>query len=326
MKCRKSRNSTVPRHWRRVKIASAEVKEKEAQVEAAGATSSTAAVFRPQLEAAQARVELAQLMLDRCTLRAPFAGRVVALPVCAGQYVVKGTVIAELADISALKTLLPVDRRGITSGADLTVQVEGQDVAGKVQAIAPSAGEVIPLCASWPRRSPPPGSWSPIPRASSSRGCGSAPRRFRIAPVATIPKRALKHGDARHVESALVQVIRNEYVTDVPVRGAGRYRRRSGRRSPVCLRRTDALIVSSSVSLLAGTLVRFGDGSVPRGIEGVAPNPAVGGFDAGITGPAGARGRHGTAAGAGTGTAPRGGATTGTRPPNTPPASEAVPF
>ena len=29
-----------------------------------------------QLEAAQARVELAQLALDRCTLRAPFAGRV----------------------------------------------------------------------------------------------------------------------------------------------------------------------------------------------------------------------------------------------------------
>ena len=72
----------------------------------------------------------------------------------------------------AFKTLLPVDRRGVSSGAALTVQVEGQDVAGKVQAILPLP-EPFRCSASWPRRSPPPGSLSPIPRESSSRACAS---------------------------------------------------------------------------------------------------------------------------------------------------------
>ncbi len=140
----------------RVKMASAEVKEKQAQLKVASGKSSSSEVFRSQLEAAQARVELAQLALDRCTLRAPFAGRVVALPVCAGQYVLKGTTIAELADISSLKTLLPVDRRSVSSGAALTVQVEGKDVAGKVQAILPLPASFValrelatPFAAAW---------------------------------------------------------------------------------------------------------------------------------------------------------------------------------
>ena len=61
--------------------------------------------------------------------------------VCTGQYVLKGTVIAELADVSSLKVMQPVDRRSVTANSSLTVQVEGRDVPAKVQAVLPLARE-----------------------------------------------------------------------------------------------------------------------------------------------------------------------------------------
>ena len=85
----------------------------------------------------------------------------------------------------------------------------------------------------------------------------------------------------------MVQVIRNEYVTNVPVHvlgGLGPDRVQvSG-----AFRSRDALIVGSSVALVPGTLVRFNQGPSARGIEGMSPNPEHGGLDAGITPPAGA--------------------------------------
>ena len=57
------------------KIATANVKE--AKAEAAKGDAAAAA----RLDAAEARAELAQLELDRCTLRAPFPGKILAAPV-----------------------------------------------------------------------------------------------------------------------------------------------------------------------------------------------------------------------------------------------------
>ena len=88
-------------------MALAEVKEKQALVR----HQSKDDVWQGQLEGAQARAELAQLQLDRCTLHAPFAGRVTAIPVYSGQYVLKGNTLLEIADVSGLKALHPVDRR-----------------------------------------------------------------------------------------------------------------------------------------------------------------------------------------------------------------------
>lgn len=76
----------------RLKLAQAEAKEKQIL---GRSNQNYKEVYAAQLEAAQAKVELAQLDLDRLTLRAPFAGRITALPVSSGQYVLKGTVIAE---------------------------------------------------------------------------------------------------------------------------------------------------------------------------------------------------------------------------------------
>ena len=108
----------------------------------------------------------------------------------------KGTTIAELADVSSLKTLQPVDRRSVASDAPLTVQVEGQDVAAKVQAI-------LPL----PERIRRPARAGHAVRRRLGRGpqyqgraragpAGAAPRRFPSTPIATVPKRAVKPEDA----------------------------------------------------------------------------------------------------------------------------------
>jgi multidrug efflux pump subunit AcrA (membrane-fusion protein) len=271
----------------RLRIAMAELKEREAALR----VNSTNAELQAQLDAAQARVELAQIALDRCTLRAPFAGQLVAMPVSAGQYVVKGTAIAELADVSALKTLLPVDRRSVASGAALTVHVEGKDVAGKVQTVLPlpaQHGDLRELATPFAA------AWVVIPniKGELEPGLRVRPTNLPMAPVATIPKRALKHAESRDSNANVVQVIRNEYVTNVPVRVLGDT---GPERSQITgqLRRTDALIVSSSVSLIAGTLVRFGQGTAPRGIEGVAPDPAIGGDEVGVSSPVDTPGRGG---------------------------------
>ena len=118
----------------KLKMATAELHEKQALLKS---NKNSPDVYQAQVEAAEARVELAQIELDRCTLRAPFPGRLVAMNVCTGQYVLKGTAIAELADVSSLKVMQPLDRRSVNPSSAVTVQVEGRDVAAKVQAILP---------------------------------------------------------------------------------------------------------------------------------------------------------------------------------------------
>jgi RND family efflux transporter MFP subunit len=307
----------------RLKRALAEVKAKKARVKNiidAPAMAEAKAEAVAEAEAAEAGAELAQIALDRCTLRAPFAGRVVALPVCTGQYVLKGTTLAELADVSSLKALLPVDRRSIAVGAPLTVNVEGTDVAGKVQAILPLPEThlalrelVTPFAAAWLVVSNAKGELEP--------GQRMRPATVPVAPIAAVPKRALKREEGRDGSGAIVQVIRNEYVTNVPVHVLGDTGPERVQISGL-LRGADALILSSSVPLLPGTLVRFGDGSSDRGIEGVPPNPSVGGADAGITPPGGARPRGK----AGSDLAPRGPAANRPKPATRAPAAGTAPF
>jgi RND family efflux transporter MFP subunit len=299
----------------RVKLATAEVKEKQGLLKSSALSQTlTPDVVEAQIEAAQAKLELAQLALDRCTLRAPFAGRLVDLPVCAGQYVLKGMTIAELADLTSLKTLLPVDRRDVAGGAPLTVHIEGQDVAGKVLAILPLPDRYIALREL---ATPFAAAWVAIPNTKGDLepGLRVRPTAIPVAPIAMVPKRAVKQEDARKNEGTMVQVIRNEYVTNVPVHILGDTGPERVQITGL-LRGSDSLIVSSSVSLLAGTLVRFGEGTTSRGVEGVSPNPAFGGAEAGITAPGGTRTR-----GATPGSAP-----TQTRPATAAPKAGSAPF
>ncbi len=237
----------------RFKMAQAEVKEKQILSKS---NPNYRDVYAAQLEAAQARAELAQLELDRLTLRAPFAGRIIALPVSSGQYVLKGTVIAELADITSLKSLVPVDRRTVSDRADLKVFVEEQEQTAKVQSILPlpeSYASLRELAAPFAS------AWVVVPNAKGELTSGLRVRssNLPITPIATVPKESLKAVEGPAGSSAAtVQVLRNEYVTNVPVDVLGKI---GPERLQVsgALRSTDALIVSSSVPLLAGTLVRL---------------------------------------------------------------------
>ncbi len=268
----------------RLKAAQAEVKEKQALVRS---NQKYEDIYKAQLEAAEARAELAQLQLDRRTLRAPFAGRVVDLPVSAGQFVLRGTTILELADVSSLKALQPVDRRNVSAGSSLAVQIEDKEVAGKVQAILPLPDDVSDPARA--RHSAGGGLGGPA-QFQGRAGSGPARRASSIptTPIAVIPKRSIKQEGSRGAETSMVQVIRNEFdsnlpvqvVTNLPVQVLGDVgpdrAQVTGRFRP-----TDSLVVATSSPLLAGTLVKFPEGTGPRGSEG-----ALIGSDAGLTQPA----------------------------------------
>ncbi len=264
----------------RFKAAQAEVKEKQVLSKT---TPNYREVYTAQLEAAQARAELAQLELDRLTLRAPFAGKIVAIPVSSGQYVLKGTVIAELADITSLKSLVPVDRKTASNRAELKVFVEEQEQTAKVQsilALPESYSSLRELAAPFAA------AWVVIPNTTGELQPGLRVRsaNLPITPIATVPKSSLKTGEGTAgTEASMVQVLRNEYVTNVPVdvlgkMGPERLQVSGGFRS------TDALIVSSSVPLLAGTLVRFAQ-TPGQVVEGTTPDPSRRGVEAGISQP-----------------------------------------
>src|SRR5262245_60722130 len=123
------------------KIADANVKEMQAEADEARSKGSKAAlaVAEARLEAARARAELARLDVERRTLRAPFAGRVLAASIAPGQYVPKGTIVAEVADVSGFRVLMPVDRAAVKEGSTLNLVVEGKPATGRVQALLPLA-------------------------------------------------------------------------------------------------------------------------------------------------------------------------------------------
>lgn len=272
----------------RLKAAQAEVKEKQALL---GTDLKLESAHKARLEAAQARAELAQLALERCTLRAPFAGRVVDLPVTEGQFVLKGTTILELADVSSLKAFQPVDRRHVSAGSSLSLQIEDKEVAGKVQAIMPLPDEylvlrelVTPLAAAWVVL--------PNPKGDLEVGLRVRATSVPTTPIAVIPKRSIKQDNPRSTDGSIVQVIRNEFdsglpaqiVTNVPVTLLGEVGpdriQVTGRFRP-----TDSLVVATSSPLLAGTLVKFPEGTGSRGSDATLSGSGGPGSDAGLTQP-----------------------------------------
>lgn len=262
----------------RVRIATAELKAKQA-----GAGAGMAPAARSDIDAAEARVELAKAAQERCSVRAPFAGRVVDVPVYPGQFVLRGTPLVELADTSSLRTTLPADRRNVTVGSTITVTVEEQDAQCKVQAILPLHDSYAIL-----RELATPFASAvvvfPNTRGQLDAGLRARPAGVPSMPLANIPRRAVRPDDLRGAASSMVQVIRNEYVTNIPVHVLGSI---GPERVQVSgqFRSADALIVGTSIPLAPGTLVRFNEGSAARGIEGTAPNPAHGGADADIITP-----------------------------------------
>jgi multidrug efflux pump subunit AcrA (membrane-fusion protein) len=274
----------------RLKVAQAVVKEMQAALEAtkaapkAATTSITQAEAR--LEAAAARAELERLALDRCTLRAPFSGRILAVSVSQGQYLPKGGSIAELADVARLRALVPVNRSAVSPGGEIRLWVEGKAVTGKVEAVLPLSESyavlrelAAPLAAAWVTVDNPAEEFEPGQRVASPF--------LPSGPLAIVPSRSI-HEDGDAARGPSIQVVRNEYVTDVPVRVLGSVGPERTQLSGA-FRPNDLLIVSSSVPLLAGTLIRFGgsqSGAANGAVEALAPHPGEVGDVAGITPPA----------------------------------------
>jgi multidrug efflux pump subunit AcrA (membrane-fusion protein) len=262
----------------RLKIAQAEVKERQAALATVG--TANPAIAQAQVEAAQARAELAGLALDRCTLRAPFAGILLAYPVSTGQYVERGETLAEVADVSAFRALVPVDRTRVRAGGTLAVRVEGKEVTAKVTAVVPlpeSYAAMRALAAPWGAAWL---SFDAAPGGGLEPGQRVAGPFLPESPVAAVPTRAVRGGRG---SPESVQVIRNEYVVDVPVSVVGNV---GPERIQVAgaFREGDAAVVEASVPLAAGTLIRF-NGNRPGGLEGVPPDPNAAGAVAEVTRP-----------------------------------------
>ncbi|GAC1466451.1 MAG: hypothetical protein NVSMB9_07040 [Isosphaeraceae bacterium] len=271
-----------------LRIAQAHVKEQKAVLDTTQVDSKPAQAAR--LEAAQAREELGRLQVDRCTLRAPFSGRILVADVSVGQFVRTGTTLAELADVSSLRALVPIPREGAAVGGPLTVSIDRQAIPGKIQALLPlsdSFAALREMACTYKM------AWVVVPNSEGALEPGQRLLSPALpdAPIATIPAHALKKSPGKDKETfakdakglAMLQVIRNEYVTDISVRVIGPL---GGDRVQITgpLRRHDALIVSSSAPLLTGTLIRF-NGSRGPGVEPINPNPAESGTTADVTPP-----------------------------------------
>src|SRR5262249_16646316 len=142
------------------------------------------------------------------------------VPVYPGQYVLKGTPLLELADTSSLRTILPVDRRIVSVGATITVSVEEQEVSGKVQAILPlpeAFGVLRELATPFAAAAV----TFPNLKGELDAGLRARPAGVPTTAIANIPKRAVRPDEIRGAAASMVQVIRNEYVTNIPVQVLG---------------------------------------------------------------------------------------------------------
>jgi len=280
----------------RVKEAQAHVREMTALLKSAP----NREVVEAQLEAAQARADLAAIELDLCTIRAPFSGRLLKINASSGQYVSAGETIAELADDSSLRVLVPLERTVATPAATVKLDVEGQTVEGKVQTTVPLPESHSPLREL---AKPLTGAWVVVPNADRKLEPGQhvlSPSLPTIT-LATIPLRALRQTDKTKSDDAKVQVVRNEYVVEIPVQLLGN---RGAERIQVTgsFRPNDSLIVSSSVPLLAGTLIRFNaqEEGAAGTVEPINPDPDQAGAAADLTSPRTRRSTSSNSAGAST--------------------------
>jgi biotin carboxyl carrier protein len=273
----------------RVKIAEASVKEMQAEAKsAAGKGDQTiAAIAEARLDAAKARSEIAHLELDRCSLRAPFAGRVLSASVSIGQYVAKGSAIADLADVSSLRVLVPVDRTAVKAGATLELVVEGKTIGGKVATVLPlpeTFSVLRELATPWA------GAWVSFDNLAGGIEPGQRVHSPWLpdAPIATVPSRAVQNSSSGG--GAMVQVLRNEFVSNIPVHVLGPT---GPERTQVSgpLRPNDVLIVETSKPLAAGTFLRFENEGAGRPVEGLSPRPGETGAVANITPPNESAGR-----------------------------------
>ena len=97
---------------------------------------------RSEKDVAAARLDSAELQLEKSRLQAPWAGRVAAARVEVGDYVVPGQAMVELVDVDPLKVRAPVpatDVPYVEVGEPVTIRVSGlpgEEIQGRVVRLA----------------------------------------------------------------------------------------------------------------------------------------------------------------------------------------------
>jgi membrane fusion protein (multidrug efflux system) len=237
----------------RVEIAKAELARRKALASEAK-TATDQQVAAAEIQEAEAHLQLAQIALARLTLKTPIDGRVLDVPLSAGQYVRQGDEIADIADESLLTALVPVDRTTVRLGQKIELPAGDVKVSGMIRALVPlprSMASLYELNGNWGA------AMVQIPNTDDMLEPGQRldPGSLPEQPVATIEARALSQDG-----SPSVQVLRDDHAVRIPVRVFGG--RRTGRlQVSGAFRPTDLLVVSSNPPLADGTFVRFGSTS-----------------------------------------------------------------
>jgi len=203
-----------------------------------------------ELDVAEADLDLAQLNFDNTSIRAPFAGEILDVPVTVGTFVSEGDLLMVLRDSSQLTARVPVDRQKVKQGDTLEVQLDNGKAEGKVQTVLPLTNE-----------------WQALRQLIDTAAIAvvvidNKDRRFEdgqtvyseIVPrqsVVEVPNTALKNSETG---ARLVQVLRDNLVRDIEVELLGSI---GDSRSYVAgpFQNDDELITESSQLLLDGTVV-----------------------------------------------------------------------
>lgn len=159
--------------------------------------------------------KIARLKLERMAVRAPFAGQVVAVHVAPGAMVTAGTPLLDLADMSALRVRVPVQRGEVNVGDRIPVRVESQTVDGTIEAILPAGeqiGKLRPLFESLAA------AVVEVPGNSLVAGQTVYSDLIPRDPIAEVPSSALETTDDG---GRAVFVLRSGYAAAVPVMTLG---------------------------------------------------------------------------------------------------------
>ena len=247
------------------KVAQAEVRLAQAEADAMKAEFAASKVPKlsldqatAKLEGAAARAEIAQLEVDRCTLKAPFAGRLLGVTNAVGQFLTKGALVADVVDSTKLYALIPVDRSAAQAGGNLELTIEGRQAASKVEAIVPLPA---PFAALRELATPWAGAWVSIANPANAFEPGQRVRNPFLpnAPITALAGAAIRPAAGG---SGIVQVIRAEYAVDVPVKVLGNVGPdRTQVSGPFQL--GDLIVLESTVRLDPGTFVRFSNFANP---------------------------------------------------------------
>jgi multidrug efflux pump subunit AcrA (membrane-fusion protein) len=95
--------------------------------------------------AAEADLKLAELQLQRVSIKLPFVGEVHKIDVVPGQFVRTGERLLTLVDATTLTIEIPVDRSKVKAGSDVEIFIEKTPVKAKVQVILPADKSYEPL-------------------------------------------------------------------------------------------------------------------------------------------------------------------------------------